>query len=156
MTRFVSKQCFNIKGLSEAISKKFIELNFVKEPIDIFNLYMHEDEIKKLDGFGEKSVQKLLQAIEDSRKIKLNNFINALNIPMVGSGISKLISKCCKEFVDNFFEKLRNNFDWSQLDGIGEEINSSIYNWKKNNFENSLRLSSYCFLNSSIEIGFKT
>ena len=156
LTRFVSKQCFNIKGLSEAILKKFIELNFVKEPIDIFNLYMHEDEIKKLDGFGEKSVQKLLQAIEDSRKIKLNNFINALNIPMVGSGISKLIAKYCKEFVDNFFEKLRNNFDWSQLDGIGEEINSSIYNWKKNNFEKSLRLSSYCFLNSSMEIGFKT
>ena len=40
--------------------------------------------------------------------------------------------------------------------GVGEEINSSIYNWKKNNFEKSLRLSSYCFLNSSMEIGFKT
>lgn len=155
LTRFVSKQCFNIKGLSEAILKRFIELDFVKEPTDIFNLYMHEDEIKKLDGFGEKSVQKLLQAIESSRTIKLENFINALNIPMVGSGVSKLISKCCNGFVDKFFERLRNNFDWSQLDGIGEEINSSIYNWKKNNFEQSLRLSSYCFWNFQIDIGMK-
>lgn len=155
LTRFVSKQCFNIKGLSEAILKRFIELNFVKEPIDIFNLYMHEDEIKKLDGFGEKSVQKLLQAIEDSRTIKLENFINALNIPMVGSGTSKIIAKCCDGFVDKFFERLINDVDWSKLDGIGEEINSSIYNWKKDNFDQTLRLSSYCFWSFQIDIGFK-
>lgn len=129
LTHFVSKPAMNIDGLSEATLQKFIELGWVNNPIDIFDIKEYSDQLKKIDGFGEKSVNKLLINIEESKNISLTNFIVALNIPLIGKTAAKVITKLCKNNIDNFTDKLNTNYDWTQIDGFGEEMKNSIHNW---------------------------
>lgn len=129
LTHFVSKPAMNIDGLSEATLEKLMEFGWVEQPIDIFEIKEHSEELKTLDGFGKRSVEKLLNNIEESKNISLFNFIVALNIPLIGKTASKVIAKLCKNNVDNFTDKLNTNYDWTQIDGFGEEMKKSIHNW---------------------------
>ena len=79
-----------------------------------------------MDGFGEKSVNKLLENIKKSANISLTNFIVALNIPLIGKAAAKTIAKICKQDVRYLTELLDNNYDWTQIDGFGEEMNQAI------------------------------
>ena len=134
LTHFVSKKAMNIDGLSEATLQKFIDLNWVEEPVDLFSIATHAEELKLMDGFGEKSVNKLLENIQKSANISLTNFIVALNIPLIGKAAAKTIAKICKQDVRYLTELLDKNYNWTQIDGFGEEMNSSIKNWY-NSFE---------------------
>ena len=90
---FVSKPAMNIDGLSEATLEFLIDKGWVKSFKDIYNLAEHKNEWQKCDGFGVKSVEKILDAIEKSRNVKLENFICALSIDGVGKSTSKAIAK---------------------------------------------------------------
>ena len=129
LTHFVSKSAMNIDGLSEATLEKFIEFGWVNEPVDIFAIRGYAEELKNIEGFGEKSVNKLLTNIEESKNVPLTNFIVALNIPLIGKTAAKTISKLCGQDVDNFTDRLNTNYDWTQIDGFGEEMKNSIQNW---------------------------
>lgn len=130
--RFVSKPCMNIDGLSKATLKIFIQKGWIKHPFDIYyHLYDFKKDMMELDGFGTKSVNKLFMAIEKSRQITLNRFINAMNIPMVGKTTAKLISEKCHNDIKDFIKKCQNEFDWTQIDTIGDTINQSIHTWYK-------------------------
>jgi DNA ligase (NAD+) len=89
---FVSKPAMNIEGLSEATLQKFIELGWISSFKDIFTLKDRFTEMVKLDGFGETSVKKIINAIEKSRNVRLENFICALSIDGVGKSTSKAIA----------------------------------------------------------------
>ena len=89
LTHFVSKNAMDIEGLSEATLEKFIELGWLNSFEDIYNLKDHCNEMVALDGFGEKSVKKLLNSIEKSRNTTLDRFIYALSIPLIGKSASK-------------------------------------------------------------------
>ena len=80
---FVSRDAMNIQGLSEATLKRFIDLGWLKDYTDIYNLAEYKPEMKNLDGFGVKSVSSLLHSIEESRKCKLVNFVTALGIERI-------------------------------------------------------------------------
>lgn len=129
LTHFVSKPAMNIDGLSEATLEKFVELGWVNAPVDIFAIRGYAEDLKNIDGFGEKSVNKLLANIEESKNVCLTNFIVALNIPLIGKAAAKTISKLCNNNIDNFTDKLNINYDWTQIDGFGEEMKNSIHNW---------------------------
>jgi len=88
----------NIEGLSEATLEKFILHGYVKDFTDLFHLDRYEEEIKSMDGFGEKSYQKLLRNIENARKTTLARLIYSLGIPNIGSANAKVI---CKAFGDD-------------------------------------------------------
>ena len=92
---FVSRDAMNIEGLSEATLEKFILHGYVKDFTDLFHLDRYEEEIKSMDGFGEKSYQKLLRNIENARKTTLARLIYSLVIPNIGSANAKVI---CKAF----------------------------------------------------------
>lgn len=129
LTHFTSKHAMNIEGLSEATLERFIELGWLKNLNDIYNLKYHELPMILLDGFGKKSVEKLLSAIEDSRQTTLQRVIYSLSIPNVGKDASKKISqKCCGE-LEAFKYLISSKYDWSELDGIGNVINQSIYDY---------------------------
>lgn len=85
--RFVSKEGVNIDGLSEQTVQKFINLGWVSEYADLFHLASHADELKVMEGFGVKSVEKLLAAIEKSRNVEAHRLLFALNIPLVGKDV---------------------------------------------------------------------
>lgn len=90
---------------------------------------VNKDEMTKLDGFGEKSVKKLLDSIEKSKVTTLDRFIYALSIPDVGRSTAKTIASHFEDF--NEFIARASSFDWEELDGIGcqtaEKINNFIH-----------------------------
>ncbi len=93
---FVSKDGMDIQGLSEATLEKFIANGWVKKFSDMYRLNKYKDEIVTLDGFGEKSWNRLWKSINDSRNTTMAKFICALGIPLIGKNTAKEISKYCK------------------------------------------------------------
>lgn len=129
LTHFVSKNAMNIENFSESTLEKFIGLGWLTKFIDIYYLDVNKDEMTKLDGFGEKSVKKLLDSIEKSKVTTLDRFIYALSIPDVGRSTAKTIASHFEDF--NEFIARASSFDWEELDGIGcqtaEKINNFIH-----------------------------
>lgn len=130
-TQFVSKQGMNIDGLSEKKLEALVEKGYITDFLSIYNL-KNFPQIADLEGFGKKSYQNLLNAIDKSRTVKLNNFLVALSIPNVGKTVAKTIYKCFKGNFGAFLDACSKNFDFSTLDDIGEVISSSILDWYNN------------------------
>ena len=136
LSHFVSKNAVNIDGLSEQTLEKLIELGWLKSFKDIYRLPEHKDEMSKLDGFGKRSVEKLLDAIEKSRSITLDRFIYALCIPLIGRSASKDIAKYCNYSTEKFRDTIRFNYDYNNfinISGFGVEMCKSISSWWKEN-----------------------
>ncbi len=133
LKHFVSKNAMNIDGLSESTLKKLINDNLVYDFIDIYTLKGSYNDIIKMEGFGERSADKLIQAIEDSKNTTLDRFINALSIPMIGKTASKTISKFFNgDFIDFYNNGLNNpEFDWTQLEDFGQAMDESIRAYAK-------------------------
>jgi DNA ligase (NAD+) len=93
LRHFVGRTAFDIDGFGDKTIKEFFELNWVKSPADIFKLERHRGDWLKREGWGEASVQKLLDAIEARRTIPLDRFIYALGIPQVGEVTARLLAK---------------------------------------------------------------
>lgn len=123
---FVSKPAMNIEGLSEAILETLINKGWVKNFKDIYYLYQHGREWEQLDGFGEKSVANILDAIDRSKKVFLINFITALSIDGVGKSTAKTISDYFKGDFYEFIEAFDSNFDWTILDDVGDKTAQNI------------------------------
>lgn len=127
LAHFVSRDAMNIVGLSEQTLMKFQDMGIVDKPSSIYSIYKYKDEIVEMEGFGYKSYEKIVSAIEDSRHVKLANFIYALGIPNIGLATAKLI---CKSF-DNDVKRVVNAKVESLLniDGIGDVIAESFYSY---------------------------
>jgi DNA ligase (NAD+) len=134
LTHFVSKNAMNVDGLSEQTLEKFIELGWLTCFENIYNLKYHASEIMQFEGFGEKSVKKLLNSIEMSKNTTLDRFIYALSIPLIGRSASKTISKYFNGDFDRFFKECcMNEFDFTILDDFGEAMNDSINDYIEKN-----------------------
>lgn len=130
---FVSKSAMNINGLSEAILNFLIDKGWISSFKDIYCLKNHTDEWKQCDGFGERSVEKILDAIEKSRNVKLENFIAALSIEGVGISAAKTISAAFEGNFDALLKAFGNKFDWSDLEDIGKITSSNITKYFEDN-----------------------
>ena len=139
-THFVSRECMDIKNLSEATLESFISLGFLHEYADIYRLKEHRGQMVLLDGFGAKSVDKLLNSIEESRHVKLENFINALGIPNIGLAAAKTISKFCEGDVLKFLNLWGEGFNWETLDDFGEVMAKSINQYLTHNYHQTVFL----------------
>lgn len=129
-THFVSRKCMNIDGLSERTLELLISNNLIKNFRDIYHLKEHVGKLCTLDGMGKKSVENLLNSIEKSRDVKLENFIVALGIPNIGLSAAKAISKKFNGSHYDFVMALANdNYDFSQIDDFGEITNKSLHDW---------------------------
>ena len=123
-TLFVSRDAMNIDGLSEATMEKFIAKGFIHEFADIYHLDQHREEIRKMEGFGEKSCQNLLDSIETSRETTLARLIYALGIENVGAATAKLICKQFDEDPQRTADATREEL--SEIGGIGDVIAGSF------------------------------
>lgn len=136
LTHAVSKSALNIEGLSESTIEKFINLGWLNSIKDIYHLSDHENEMKALEGFGKKSVEKLLNSIEKSRSTSLERFIYSLSIPSIGKSASKDISKLCEDNFDNLIGLMKSSPEkLLTIDGFGVTMMNSIVKWW---YENSL------------------
>lgn len=93
LKHFVSRNALNIEGLGDKILREFFELKWVTKPSDIFALEKHSDELKTREGWGEKSVQKLFDALERARHIGFDRFIFGLGIRQVGEATAKKLAQ---------------------------------------------------------------
>ena len=87
--RFVSKEGMNIDGISEQTLSKFINLGWVSEYADLYELRSHIRELAQLEGFGEKSTSNIMRSIDKSREVEAHRLLYALNIPLCGLDVCK-------------------------------------------------------------------
>lgn len=133
-----SRNALDIENLSESTIEKFINLGWLNSIQDIYHLLDHENEMKTLDGFGKKSVEKLLNSIEKSRSTSLERFIYSLSIPLIGKSVSKDISKLCEDNFDNLIGLMKSSPEkLLTIDGFGVIMMNSIAKWW---YENSLKV----------------
>lgn len=119
-TLFVSRDAMNIEGLSEATLEKFIQHGYIKDYTDIFHLDRYEDQIKNMDGFGEKSYVNLQNSIENARNTTMPRLIYSLGIPNIGTANAKVICRA----LDQDPEKILNatEEELSEISGVGGVI----------------------------------
>ena len=126
---FCERDCMDIVGLSEKTLEKFIEKGFIENLADLYMLDTFEHNIAAMDGFGQKSYDNIWKSIQRSRKTTFVPFIHALGIPMVGKGQAKLFDKVYKGDVRKFFNDVYNRKCFTGIDGIGEKIELSLWDW---------------------------
>ena len=134
LSHFVSKNAINVDGLSVQTLQKLIDLGWVKSFPDIYHLFDHKEEMYKLDGFGKKSVDKLLDNIQKSRNTELSRFIYALSIPLIGRTASKEIAKACYDDITIFIGMIKSNQLYklvNDIDGFGDTMLKSLCDYVK-------------------------
>ena len=127
MIHFTSKDAMDIRGFGEANVRKFFALGFLKDVPGIYQLPF--DEIHGLEGFGEKSITNLQEAIENSKKQPLNRLIFALGIRYVGETTAKTLASAVHHILDfkNFSQE-----DLQNLEDVGPKVAGSIYEFFHN------------------------
>ena len=118
LEHFVSRHAFDIEGLGERQIELFTRMGWVKQAADIFTLIeKHGDEMRSLDGFGDKSVSNLADSINQARNVDLYRLVYAIGIPDVGEVTAKILAREFKSL-----ENLRTASveRLTQIDGIGE------------------------------------
>lgn len=120
---FVSRTAMNIDGFGDALVEQFIDLGFIETLSDIYNLNKHQDALKSLEGFGEKSVQKLLEAIETSKQNDYYRLIAGLGIPLIGEKAAKTLAKHYPTMTQLMEADLSN---LTAIDEIGEKMANSL------------------------------
>lgn len=131
--RLVSKEGLNIDGISEQYVARFINENFIKEYADFYHLREYADEIASFEGFGKKSVRKILDSIEKSRQTDGVHLLYALNIPLCGLEVAKRLMG--KYELNELVEAARTALfedEFASIDGIGPEKSSKFIAWMKN------------------------
>lgn len=125
---FVSRDGMNIIGLGERIIERFLELGFIKDITDIYNLKNFRQDIAGLEKMGEKSVENLLNSIEESKKRDYSKTLYALGIPYVGKFLGNLLAEKSKniETLMNMTEE-----ELLMIDGVGEKVAKSVYSFMK-------------------------
>lgn len=139
--RFVSKDGINIDGISEQTVSTFINHGWIRDYADFYHLKDFAHQITSLDGFGKKSVSKLLESIEKSRNTDSRHLLYALSIPLCGFDVAKrLLSKYTfKELMETAKTSLFDDV-FASIDGIGPEKSARFVNWFKDD-KNYLKVS---------------
>jgi len=128
LKHFVSRNAINIEGISEATLQKFIELDFISSFKDIYYLKNHYNKLITIEGFGKKSIDKLLNSIEKSRETSLSRFIYSLSIPLIGRVASKQVEDYFNGNTDmpEIISELSNPNTLNGIQGFGVEMRKSI------------------------------
>ena len=126
-TLFTSRDAMNIEGFSEATLEKFIGCGFIHEYADIYHISEKKDTIVEMDGFGEKSFEKLCAGIERSRDTTATRVIYSLGIANVGLSTAKLI---CRHF-GNSIDRIRRATveELSEISGVGSVIGEAFHSY---------------------------
>ena len=158
LARFVSKEGMNIDGISEQTLAKFINLGWISEYADIYDLRSHILELSRMDGFGEKSASNIMRSIDKSRDVEAHRLLFALNIPMCGLDVCKrllsvyslddLVNMAIKQSDDLFATQADAQDVFEHINGIGPEKSAQFVQW----FRNADNLARYRRLKQKLNI----
>lgn len=127
---FVSRNAMNIDGLSEATIEKFISHGYLKSFTDLYHLDRYKDGIVSLDGFGEKSYDNIIAAVENSRNTTMPRIIYSLGIANIGLSNAKMIVKAIGDNKDALISADRESLE--AIDGIGSVIADAFVSYFEN------------------------
>ena len=166
LKHLVSKEAFNIDGLGKKVIEQFWDLQLIKQPSDIFTL--NYDVIKKLEGWGELSINNLRQAILKAQTTKLDKFVFSIGIRHIGQENAKILAgffESINNFTKLFKQEKRNQIlkNLVDLDGIGETQINSINSFFSNqtniriiqNLINELKVTNYIIKNTDGKLSNK-
>ena len=131
-----SRDALNIDGLSESTLEKFLSKGFIKSDSDLFHLDKFKDEIINMDGFGKRSYEKLISALDEAKNTTVSRFLYSLGISGIGSANAKMIAKYFDNDIDRIISASKD--DLLEIEGIGEVLANSIADFFKSekNIEN--------------------
>lgn len=129
---FVGEKAMDIEGLSEATLEKFIGRGFLHSFMDIYQLDRYKTQIIQMDGFGEKSWQRLWDTIQRSRNTTFERYIIAMDIPMIGNTASRTLSRQFNASLEAFEIAIFQQFDFTQLPDFGDTLHRNICDWFQN------------------------
>lgn len=131
-----SRDALNIDGLSESTLEKFLSKGFIKSDSDLFHLDKFKDEIINMDGFGKRSYEKLIAALDEAKNTTVSRFLYSLGIAGIGSANAKMIAKYFDNDIDRIISASKD--DLRKIEGIGEVLAGSIEDFFKSekNIEN--------------------
>lgn len=156
--RFVSKEGMNIDGISEQTLAKFINLGWISEYADLYDLKIHIRELAQMEGFGEKSASNIIHSIEKSANVEAHRLLYALNIPLCGLDVCKrllsaypideLVAESIKQTGDLFDPMKEASEVFAHINGIGPEKSASFVNW----FRDAHNMEHYSHLREKIKV----
>lgn len=127
LDHFLGKKGLDIHGISKATLERLLDQGWINSERDIFTLFKHEKEWKTLSGFGEMSVRNILKSIEEGKNCTLESVISGAGIPLIGRTVARILAKEFKTYSE--FRKAIREFDFSNLDGFGYEMNKALKNF---------------------------
>ena len=136
------RQALDIDGMSDATIEFLINKGWVKSIKDLYHLQSVKSEWEKCDGFGKKSVENILAAIEKSRHTTLSRLLYAQSIPLIGRTASKDIEKYCNNSEKTFCDIIENGNQMAflSIDGFGDVMQKSLKTWAKMHWGDFLEL----------------
>ena len=129
LIHFTSRDAMNITGLGDSVMEDLYNFHFVSTIPDIYNLNAYAKDLTRLEGYGDKSINNLLDAIEDSKKESVEKLIFGLGIPHVGAKTAKILASNYKN-IDNLINTTYE--DLIKIDDIGDIIAKSIIDYFNN------------------------
>ena len=129
LIHFTSRDAMNITGLGDSVMEDLYNFHFVSTIPDIYNLNAYAKDLTRLEGYGDKSINNLLDAIEDSKKESVEKLIFGLGIPHVGAKTAKTLASHYKN-IDNLMNTTYE--DLIEIDDIGDIIAKSIVDYFNN------------------------
>ena len=148
---FVSKNAMNIDGLSEATIIRFIDKGYLHNLGDLYNLNRYRSNIQMLEGFGTKSTDKLMKAIENSRNTTLERFLIGLSIPNIGKSAAKTISSHFKGSWSDFMSAIDQGYNFINLPDFGGVMNDSLHEFFNDKSEKEFMGEVVHYLNFIVE-----
>ncbi len=123
-SHFVSRDALNIDGLSEATLEKFINCGWLQKLSDLFSLSQYQEKIEQMEGFGARSYQNLMEAIEQARQVSLERVVYSLGIKGFGLSMAKLV---CRQFPRPLSQMNElTQEDLISIEGIGSKLAESF------------------------------
>lgn len=120
---FASRNAMDIAGLGEKVIDKLVHLGYIKSIADIYDLYKHKEELIRIEGWGAKSIENLLSAIENSKKNSLSRLLYALGIRFIGEGGAKILAN---HFVDIDALSAASEESLSDIHEVGSKMAASV------------------------------
>lgn len=128
LDHFCGKKGLDIRGLSKATLEKLIDWGWVNSFQDIFTLSLHSEEWKKKGGFGQKSVDNVLAAIETAKDCTLDKFISAIGIPLIGNNVAKELIKHIETY-EELRQLVNEHFSFYKWEGFADAKTDSLLNF---------------------------
>jgi len=131
LVHFAGKKAMNIEGLSKGILDQLMTRGLIESFADFYRLDKHRDEILQMEGFGEKSFDRIWGAIQASRDTTFERYLISMDIPMIGRTASGKLHRQFDGSLDALEAAVESGYDFTQIPGFGITLHKNIHAWFK-------------------------